>query len=249
MMTGFFSGAASMDALERRQDIIAANLANVSTPGYRRRVETLETMGSNNANSVPGNGSLPRFSLAVDFTPGDITNTGSKMDIALIDPVGSKGTTFIAVTAPDGRTLYTRNGRFAMDSQGKLIHASSGFPVAGTNDAEIRLTAGFGEPMIDDRGMISQGEASLGQLKISGFTNPGDLFPTEHGLFAPGPTAGEKSAVGIAQVKQGYIESSNANPVNELVDMISNYRAYEASQKVLKQIDKSMQNLIRNAVR
>jgi flagellar basal-body rod protein FlgG len=248
MMTGLFSGAASLDAYERRQEASAANLANISTPGYRRRLPVV--MGEMRPNSSRARGAevktpIPRFALMLDFTPGNLQYTDNPFDLSLTNIDQNDGNAFFALTSNTGEEVYARTGRLMMDPNGHLVHTASGYSFVHPNGASVRLQPGGGTPKIDERGVVTQDGNEVGQLKIVRFRNPRSVRPLNHGLFDGGRGRGPESAVGFVRVKQGHLESSNTNAVDELVGMITNYRSYEATQKVIKLMDQSLAKLIR----
>ena len=245
MLTGMYTGAAAIDAYEKRQESFAGNLANISTPGYRRRVESFTSTELKGYSPQGTKSRVPRFHQKIDFTPGEIYPTNSQFDLALVGITPGDGNAFIAVQTGRGEEQYTRNGHLAVNNQGMLVHASSGFPLVNANGAAIRLNPDGGPPTIDAQGNIYQGGNSLGRLKIVRADRPGSLRPMNHGLYAAGPADRMDAADGVVEVHQGYLESSNVSPVNELIDIITNYRAYEASQRVIKQMDQSLQRLVR----
>jgi flagellar basal-body rod protein FlgG len=96
-------------------------------------------------------------------------------------------------------------------------------------------------------GNVTQGAENLGQLKIVGFQRLHELRPVEDGLYETDPDNEAQALAGRIEVRQGFYESSNTNAVNELVKMITNFRAYEATQRVIRQMDQSLQRLIRQS--
>ena len=248
MMQGLYAGAASLQAFEERQDALAANLANISTPGYRQRVEVMSSMEMKGRNGRGQRGArgihAPRFNMAVDFRPGEINQTGGDFDVALMSIDPKDGNAFLAVGTDQGEQ-YTRNGRLSLDGQGNLVHASTGFKVLSPGGSSITLNSEGGPPIIDNRGNISQDGITVGQLKVVGFGDLLDLEPANEGLYTAGMLNPVESAIGRVEVLQGYLESSNAGAVDELVEMVTNFRSYEAAQRVIRQMDESMQRLIR----
>ncbi len=248
MTMGLYSGAAAINTYERRHEAISANLANISTPGYRRRVNmsSSEMLGGRNGR---GRGiQAPRFHVGIDFTPGDIYHTGAPLDVALQSVGGNDGNAFFTVGTDLGEQ-YTRNGRLSMDGQGQLIHSASGYPLLAPNGSPVTLNPEGGSPIIDKRGNIIQDGNTVGQLKVVSIGRLHALRPAGHGLFETGPANPVESAIGPVEVRQGFLESSNAGAVDEMVEMVANFRAYETSQRVMRQIDQSLQKLLRQTAK
>lgn len=247
MLMGIYSGAAALETCQKRQEVTAANLANISTPGYRRRVESYESFELN------GNGKgvgveAPRFRVKMDFTPGTIHHTGNDLDLALTNESTQDGNAFFVLKTPNGGERFTRSGRFNLDSQGHMIHASSGLPLILPNGAPVVLNPAGGTPSIDGQGRIFQQGQEVGQIKVARFGRLDRARPLDYGLYSPGRDNRTESIVGEVEIRQGHIEQSNANAVDELVSMISNYRAYEASQRVVRTMNQSAQKLLQKVV-
>jgi flagellar basal body rod protein FlgG len=248
MMTGLYSSAASLEAYEKRQEASTANLANVSTPGYRRRMPVVLGEMRPGRNRLMGAGMkapVPRFAIMLDFTPGSLQTTGNPYDLSLTGIERNDGNAFFALAGSSGEEVYARTGRLMVDPDGRLVHTSSGLPFVHPNGSPVRLQPGGGAPKVDERGVVLQDGNEIGQLKIVRFRNPRAVRPLNHGLFDGGRGARPESAEGLVRVKQGHLESSNTSAVDELVGMITNFRSYEATQKVIRQMDQSLAKLIR----
>jgi flagellar basal-body rod protein FlgG len=220
MDRGLYIAASGMLAEQVRQDQIANDLANASTPGYKADRTTQQSFGALLlTNSVTG-GVVGTQTTAVqvtdtvtDFTPKPLTDTGEALDFAL------NGDGFFAVQTADG-TRYTRNGQFAADAQGRLITAS-GNPVLGRDGRPVTVGA---DGKVDPR-----------RLNVVLLQNPqktGDNLVTG----TPGAVAG----VLPGSVRAGALEGSGADPTQAMVDMIASMRAYESGQKVIQTIDETL---------
>lgn len=245
MLTGLYAGAVSLDAFEKQQNVSAANLANVSTPGYRRRIAFMGHMPDDSVRTNRNNLKVPQFSVTLDFSPGNIHHTGNTMDLAIVDNARHDGNAFFALTDRSGRQWYARSAQMEVDARGQLLHGASGFSFVFPNGAPVQLTPGGSSLKIGDHGAIIQDGAEVGQLKMVRFQDLQNVQTGPHGLFSPGPRNHTQPVDSTVQVKQGYREASNANAVDELVSMIANYRAYEATQRIIKQMDQSAQRLLR----
>jgi len=228
---GLYRSAVAMSAQQRRLDSISANLANVGTIGYKRGVTAShEVEVERPRGKVRGVTTLSQ----VDFAQGNLHRTGREEDLALY------GDGFFAVEGPDGE-VYTRDGSFHKTEQGVLV-TEDGFPLAwdelqGTIDP-------IGEPLvIDESGSVRQGVQTIGRLRVVDFANKGALERDRYGYWTaprsvlPGPTD--------ARVHQYALEDSNANGVEEMVDMISVQRSFEVVARAFEAINQTYERLTR----
>jgi flagellar basal-body rod protein FlgF len=214
----------SVDALEREFDIIAHNMANVGTAGFKRRcsgfVQALEAQSGGPASES----SVELSPGALDFSQGTLVQTDRTLDVALY------GKGFFVVESPDG-PLYTRHGVFQTNRNGQIV------------DTAGRLVAGAGGPVlvppevdisqihVDDAGRVSAGQASLGQFRLVQFAGKEDqLLPAGLNCFRAPRNVQPAEAANVS-VRQGYEEASNVKLVDELVNMIMVSRLYEANMK------------------
>lgn len=233
MLNGLYSAASALNAAEVRHEAIANNLANVSTPGYRRQFVVLE---SNVGQQLPGGaaGSLgmhgPNVAEVVhSFEPGEYKFTDSPLDLAIA------GDGFFVVESPAGR-LYTRNGAFTLDENRTLV-THSGMPVLGQG-GPITLPPGS-DIIVQEDGTILVDGTEVGRLQIVSFQDPSKLQPAGTTLFQAPPEAGMET-VTEPVIRQGYREMSNVNPVSELVNLIVSARHHEAAQRALKAISEAI---------
>jgi flagellar basal-body rod protein FlgF len=217
MDRGLYIAASGMLAEQIRQDQIANDLANASTPGYKADRTAQRTFGELLlANSVSGNTVGPQSTavqvdrIETDFTPKPARETGEPLDFAIV------GEGFFAVQTERG-VRYTRNGQFAIDPQGVLVTAAG--------DAVLDRA---GRPVRAD----AAGRVDPRQLGVVALTNPAK----EGESLVTGTPAG--AAAG--QVKSGALEASGADAARSMVDMISSMRAFEAGQKVIQTIDETL---------
>ena len=233
MIRGIYIGATGMLAESRRQDVIAANLANATTTGFRRSVATsspfAETLIRNMDAGAAPVGVLTRGAQTEGVlmleTQGAIRATGNPLDIALV------GDGYLTVDTAAGRR-YTRDGALSIAADGRLV-SSQGDPVAGV-DGPIRLTAGIPVSIRED-GTVTQDGAVRGRLLITALA-PGSQT-AEGGSLVTGTATGP----GIARVRQGHLEASGVNVVTEMVELIRTMRAFEANQKVVQSHDEALQ--------
>jgi flagellar basal body rod protein FlgG len=220
--------SASTDALMREFDIIAHNLANVSTVGYKRMCnafsKSLDAQGTGLQTYSPGSIDL---TSAFDFSQGSIVETGRPLDFALY------GKGFFVIETLEG-PLYTRNGVFGTNQNGQIVD-SLGRIVAGTAGP---ITIPTGEELsklnVTSDGSISTGGITIGKFRLVDFQdNENKLVPAGDNCYL----MSEQDVVPIAAehvvVKRGYQEASNVQMVEELVDMLMVSRLYEANMKFL----------------
>jgi len=219
-----------------RQDSIAGDLANASTPGYKPQVigqssfgDVLNAAGATgHALDLVGYGATIG-KTAIDLTQGPLEQTGQPLDVALYGPG------FFAVQTPNGK-LYTRDGQLAVDGKGQLVTAI-GDPVLGSDGKPISIGSHSGELEIANDGTVTAGTRKLGQLGVFSLSNPAKVGANN---FTGTPGA---KPLGTT-VHQGSLEGSGVNPTTVMIDMIVSLRAYESSQKVVRAIDETLQKSI-----
>jgi flagellar basal-body rod protein FlgG len=216
-----------------RQDQIANDLANSSTPGYKSDRSVQQSFGelllANRSTGQPigslGLGSAI-VSVRTDLSQGPLRETGQPLDLAL------EGQGFFAVQTPAG-TRYTRDGQFQLDGAGRLVN-QSGLPVLDTNNQPITIGTNANDVTIGPDGTITSGGRTVARLNVVSLTGPvkeGDTLFS--GTPGPGPAT--------TAVRQGSVEGSGVNPARAMVDMLVSFRAYEAQQRVVHAIDETLQ--------
>jgi flagellar basal-body rod protein FlgG len=218
MERGLYIAASGMLAEMVRQDQIANDLANASTPGYKADRSTQKSFGDILlSNTVSGQtvGPLGLGSridtIKTDDTPAPARDTGEPLDFAVV------GEGWFQVQTPQG-TRYTRNGQFALSPQGFLIDGM-GNQVMGQGGGPVRAGA---DGKIDPR--------QIGIFNLTGIKKVGDSYVT-------GAAGGKATGT----VRQGALEASNADPAKSMVDMIASFRAFESGQRVIHTIDETLQ--------
>lgn len=257
MINSLWIAKTGMSAQQTQLDVIAHNLANVSTTGFKRNHAVFEDLIYQNLRQVGASTSeqnqLPtglHLGLGVrtvatgrSFSQGSLQESHKPLDVAI------NGAGFFEVTLPDGSPGYTRDGSFQTDSQGRLV-TSSGLPVANG----ITIPANATSVSISAQGAVSAtlpgniAPQPLGSLAMVGFINPAGLEPVGQNLFresaASGqPQPGAAGSNGLGLVKQGFLEASNVNVVEELVGMIQTQRAYEMNSKAVQTSDQMLARL------
>jgi flagellar basal-body rod protein FlgF len=231
MDRGLYIAASGMLAEQVRQDQIANDLANASTPGYKSDRSAQTSFGDlllSNSETGQQIGSLALGAqiaeIKTDLTPAGLKETGEPLDVAL------DGEGFFALQTPQG-TRYTRNGQFTVDAKGQLATAN-GFLVLDDNGKPITVGATDGMSIGAD-GTITKAGQTVAKLGVVSLTNPVKQGDT---LFAGTP--GQRPAQ--TSVRQGYLENSGVNAATAMIDMLTSMRAYEAGQKVIQTIDETL---------
>lgn len=234
MIRGIYAGASGMLAEAQRTDVISNNLANVNTAGFKKDITVTKDFASllisrvNDGAEAPAIGTLGVGvmvdEVATDYSTGTVKTTGNDFDLAI------EGKGFFAVQTPQGKR-YTRNGTFARSSKGELV-TSDGYRVLGTN-GPIIVADGKMSVSSDGRVMVDNNE--VGRLQVVDFADEKQLTKEGASLFVASNGQQEQPAAG--GVKQGALEMANVNVVGEMVNLISNYRAYEINGKVVQSHD------------
>lgn len=228
MVDAIGAAVAAMTNDIARMSVVGQNLANASTPGYRREM-AVATAFPDVLAAGPG-GTYPTAAPAglervQDFKAGMLQATRNPLDLAI------EGDGFFELMT-EGGARYTRQGNFRMDALGRLVN-EAGSPVM-SDSGEIVLKSG--QVGIDAQGRILEGDRPAGQLRIVRFTDPHTLTHLGSGMYAMGDASTTKSD-GYARVRQGFLEGSNVNSTQEMVKMIETVRHFESGQKVIQAYD------------
>ena len=257
MIRSLWISKSGLEAQQTEMDVISNNLANVSTNGFKRSRAVFEDMlyqtlrqpgaQSSQQTQIPsglqiGTGVRPVAAERI-HTQGNLQQTGNQLDVAI------QGKGFFQVLMPDGTTSYTRDGSFQTDSQGQLVTAS-GYPVQPaitipSNATNVTIGTD-GTVTVTQPGVTSP--TQIGTLQLATFINPAGLQAQGQDLFqetasSGTPTTSSPGSNGTGQLNQGYVETSNVNVVEELVNMIQTQRAYEINSKSIQTSDQMLQRL------
>ncbi|RYF05968.1 MAG: flagellar basal-body rod protein FlgG [Comamonadaceae bacterium] len=257
MINSLWIAKTGMSAQQTQLDVISHNLANVSTTGFKRNNAVFEDLIYQNLRQVGSQtteeNQLPTglhlglgvrtVATARNFTQGSLQQSNGNLDVAI------NGNGFFEVTMPDGTTAYTRDGSFQLDSQGRIV-TSSGLPVANG----ITVPPNAKSISIGEDGTVSvtvpgnTAPQQLGTLAMASFINSPGLEPVGQNLFresaASGqPQQGTPGTNGLGIMRQGFLETSNVNVVEELVTMIQTQRAYEMNSKAIQTSDQMLAKL------
>lgn len=261
-MRALWTAATGMQAQQLTLDVIANNLANVQTAGFKRsRVDFQDLVyesapvpgtASAQGREIPSGFQIGHGARAVAtqrlFIGGDLQQTGNPLDLAI------EGDGFFQVVQPSGDIAYTRAGTFKKDSQGRLV-TTEGFPV----EPEITIPADALSVTIGMDGTVSVTQPGvaqpqeIGTIELARFVNPAGLQSIGRNLFLPtqasgDPTPGTPGQEGLGTLLQGFVEMSNVNVVEEMVNLIVGQRAYEINSRAIRTADEMMQtanNLVR----
>lgn len=255
MLRALRTAALGMSAQQKGVDNIANNLANANTTGYKRSTvvfqdllyQTVQAAGENEADGVAapatlqmGNGAAP-IATSRNFTQGGLVETGNALDLAI------NGDGFLQVLRPDGSVAYTRDGTLTVSADGILV-TQTGLTI----EPDINIPPEAVEIHVSQDGLVAvrlQGEpdrVDVGQLELARFSNPGGLMAIGGNLYeqteASGePMIGTPGQDGIGMIRQGYVEGSNVDVVQEMVNLISAQRAYEINSKMITTSEEMLQ--------
>lgn len=255
MIRSLWISASGMAAQQVNLDAISNNLANVNTVGFKRSRADFQDLLYQNVKSagaasgtgtqVPtgiqlGSGVRP---VAVQklFIQGDFQQTQSELDMAV------EGDGFFQITKPDGEIAYTRAGSFKKDSEGRMV-SSDGYPL----EPSISIPSNASKITISSDGIVSAKVSGssvptdIGRIELARFVNPSGLNSIGKNLFLPtassgDPITGKPGQEGFGTLSQGYLESSNVNIAEEMINMIIGQRAYEVNSKAIQTADEVLQ--------
>jgi flagellar basal-body rod protein FlgG len=222
MIKGLYSAFTALEAAWQYQDVLANNVANATTIGYKRELGVQQSFSdvllsqqaptpaplSARIEAVVGQIGTGTFiaEFSTDYAPGSLQATGQELDLALTDG-------FFAVRDEQGQVFYTRDGRFSRDANGDLV-ASHGLFVLDQAGDPIRIPDGA--TSVDVDGVISTGEAEVARLQVIDFT-PGSLTRAGEAYF----TSDTPGTLVQGGIRQGYLESSNTDMVEELTTLLA----------------------------
>lgn len=242
MIQGLTLGVQGMTPLIQKQDQIANNLANINTTGYKQSglfISSFEKYLTNDEHKPFANREIKPDNVYVDFSEGPMKKSGNDLDMLI------KGSGFFTVMTQNG-VRYTRNGNFSINADGFLI-TNDGSKVFG-NNGFIRLN-GKGSVKINSSGEILQGNVTKDFLRISDFKKPYKLLRDGNSNFKPQlPNNPVIPSAGFV-IKQGFLEGSNANPIQNMVQMIRAVRNFEADQRAIQSQDQTLDKAVNSVGR
>ena len=254
MLRAFSTAATGMAAQQMMVDVIANNLANINTTGFKRsQIDfqdllyiTMREAGTEIASGINspcglevGSGVRPASTVKV-FTAGELQNTGKPLDVAIT------GEGFLQISMPVGSTKYTRDGALQMNANGQLVN-TSGYALEPSitipSDAvSISIEKNGGVNVTNSTGAISV----VGTLQMARFQNQAGLSSEGDNLYAQTEasgtaTTGTPGENGLGSILSGFLEKSNVQMVSELVNLITAQRAYEINSRAIKAGDDMLQ--------
>jgi flagellar basal-body rod protein FlgG len=260
MNLALWAAKTGLDAQNTQMAVIANNLANSNTTGFKadraafqdlmyQNVQQVGAQSTQNTQYSTGLSLGTGVKIAAtekNYAQGSVLQTGGTLDMSVT------GLGFFQITMPDGTLAYTRDGSFSMDAQGNVVTAS-GYPISpaitipisaqavtvGTDGTVSVTTAGAAKP------------TTVGQIQLANFINVEGLQPTGNNLLVESgssgaPQVGTPGTNGLGSLQQGSLETSNVNTVTELVNMITCQRAYEMNSKAISTTDQMLQYLTTN---
>lgn len=241
MVRGLYTSATGMAVQRQRMDVLTNNLVNAETTGFKKDTLVTSTFDAvmlrriNDPNvSVLGGSGVGTYDygtfadeLYTDLSQGGLEQTGRATDLAI------RGDGFFTVETPEGER-YTRSGDFTVNAQGYLV-TQDGSYVLGENG---RVYTGSGAFTVSSDGTVAGQTAAGDRLRLVNFADPGALRKEGNNLYYA--YGGETPLSVQAEISQGALESSNVDISKEMVDMISVYRKFEASQKIAGMTDESL---------
>jgi flagellar basal-body rod protein FlgG len=259
MNLALWSAKTGLDAQNTQMAIIANNLANANTTGFKSDRAAFQDLMYQNVRQVGAQSSQnTQYSTGLtlgtgvrivgtekNYSPGSSSVTNGSLDLMV------NGRGFLQISQPDGTLAYTRDGALTLDAQGNVVTAS-GYPLSPA----ITIPAGTQSITIGNDGVVTAVSAAnkttqIGQVQLADFINEEGLQPTGNNLLiesaaSGAPQVGTPGTNGLGTVAQGSLETSNVNTVTELVNMIECQRAYEMNSKAITTTDQMLQYLTTN---
>ena len=255
MVRGLYTAWTGMANEQKRLDVIANNMANADTTGYKKQGVTSQSFDDelpirihDNTSYTTVNRRIGNMNLGVkigetyhDFSQGSLRETGNTYDLAL----SGDGYFTIQTTNKQGvtSTKYTRDGSFTVNTDGYLV-TKDGDYVLDTNGRRIQIPGAQTATNVafDQNGNVIVNGQTVAVLGIASFANPQGLLLYGENMYEATEAAGLRASTAV--VNQGYLEMSNTNVIEEMVDMITITRAYEAGQKMIQTVDNTLQKAV-----
>ena len=259
MNLALWSAKTGLDAQNTQMAIIANNLANANTTGFKsdraafqdlmyqnvRQVGAQSTQNTQYSTGLTLGTGVRIVATQKNYAQGSVTQTNGALDLSV------SGRGFFQITMPDGTLAYTRDGTFTLDNQGNVVTAS-GYPLSPA----LTIPVGTQSITVGTDGVVTAVSAAnkttqIGQVQLADFVNEEGLSPTGNNLLiesaaSGAPQTGTPGTNGLGTVQQGSLETSNVNTVTELVNMIECQRAYEMNSKAITTTDQMLQYLTTN---
>lgn len=246
MNVSLYQAAAALEGSLQRQDVIAENLAAAGIPGFKRSQVGFHSVNAEMFSNALGSVNktelqymLPRVTGYINFDQGSLMPSGDNNSLSIDGPG------FFSVNGPEG-TVYTRNGSFLINSEGMMV-TTEGYPLRTAGGGTITVDTNNINPItIDRNGNVSQGGAPLGQLDLVTF-NEDDLKNLQRlnaAFFKAGTATPLPIDPQLTRVAQGFLESANTTPTQEMGELMTSLRHFEANQRIMKVHDEQMGKVI-----
>ncbi|MFO7173250.1 MAG: flagellar basal-body rod protein FlgG [Bacillota bacterium] len=251
MIRALYSAASGMAAQQVQTDVIANNLANVNTPGYKASRAAFEDLLYQELQAGPdtpgpvqlGNG-VRLAATQRSFQQGSLTRTGEPLHVAI------QGPGFLRVRREDGTEAYTRDGSLSLSGAGQLVTAQ-GLLVLSEFGTPIQVPPGAADVQIGSDGLVTywdsqfQQRVPVGRIGLASFVNPGGLLALGGNLYQATPNAGAiqygaPGQYGLGTLLPGHLENSNVEVVTEMVNLIVAQRVYELNSRALQSADEML---------
>ncbi len=257
MLRSLYSATSGMLAQQTHIDTTSNNIANVNTTGFKKSradfndlfYQAMQYAGTNTSNTTlspdgmeVGLGVRPS-AITKMFSQGSPKETENNLDVAIT------GKGFFQVQLPDGTTAYTRSGNFKLDEQGNLVTSEGYLLIPQITLPEDTTQVNIG---VDGTVSVTQGLQTtsnvIGQITLANFVNPAGLHSIGDNLFSITNASGEAivgnpDSQGLGKLRQGFLELSNVRLVEEMTDLITAQRAYEANSKSIQTADAMLQTV------
>ncbi|MBL8852811.1 MAG: flagellar hook-basal body complex protein [Planctomycetaceae bacterium] len=252
-MYGTYLSASGADSYSRYLEVIANNVANVDTPGFRRELPVIKAFHSEAIEqglASPGDGGIHdlgggvgMFQTVTSFEIGQVQRTGVDSDVMLADPRGDH----FFVVDQDGQQMLTRAGNFLFDKDGYLV-TQSGRQVMSSSGGPVRINPALPYEFDSTGNVVQPATGTRAELAVVRPTSLHDLQHMGENMFAPN---GQLQSVPPEErrVRAGFLETSAARPVQEMVDMIKVTKAYEANVRMIQQQDGITESLLTRVLR
>lgn len=236
-MNTFEIAAVAMQADQARLNTVSHNLANVTTPGFKRSLDVrapFADLVSQAALQAEG-AAVPQNHTRIDMSAGPLRQTGNALDIVV------EGGGFLELRTPQG-LAYARSASFQLDAQGYAVTA--GGDKLQLMSGDLKHGGSATELRVDAQGQVMSGAETLGRLRVVHFDDPAALRATGGGLYQAG-MAGMSEDPSATSVRTGYVEASNVQSTREMVKLLETSRHFEAMQKVFQGYDELLEKSIR----
>jgi flagellar basal body rod protein FlgG len=240
MANGIYNTVSGVVAQTRTMEVVANNLANISTSGFKAdRVSFAEVLSKAEAKGIPGGGSFVKTAeVRMDLRPGSLRNTESRRDVAL------EGPGYLCLKSDANKLIYSRGGTLQVLSDGVLAD-QDGIPLLGINNKVLRPGVEAIDLTIGTDGTVYVEDRMVGALKMVEFKRPEVLERLGNTRYEAPPLAGPAPAINTT-VRQGHLEMANYNPVRGVTSMVVASRTYEAFHRILstfKEVDRAANKL------